>query len=84
MIGRKKHMGPRWQTVYYLGWGGKSMPRIPVDPVPEAEARSRRSFYKAIYDDAGRLAYFEKSLDGALEWATPTSTVRTGRFVQVS
>src|SRR3954447_13229104 len=23
MIGRKKHMGPRWQTVYYLGWGGK-------------------------------------------------------------
>jgi hypothetical protein len=45
------------------------MPRRPTDPTSEAEAVHRQSFYRAEYDDQGRLATFTKIMNGQIQWS---------------
>src|SRR5262245_60107315 len=66
---RRRPTGPPGETVYYAGWASHTMPRVPTDPVPESEAIRRQSFYKAVYDDQGRLARLTKFLNGHQDWA---------------
>ena len=65
---RRRHSGPPGQTVYYRGWGGVSMPRVPQDPLPAEEARDLTSHYRARYDDRGRMVSFTKILNGKSVW----------------
>jgi hypothetical protein len=56
------------QTVYYAGWGSYEIPFVPQDPLSEEDALQRGTYYVGAYDADGRLARFEKFLDGTREW----------------
>ena len=45
------------------------MPRKPTDPISEADAVTRSSFYKGEHDDEGRLVRFTKFLNGHIAWS---------------
>lgn len=66
---RKQERDLAGQVVYYGGWGGYGVPRVPQEPIDEDEAKARPTYYVARYDREGRLASFEKFLNGERDWA---------------
>lgn len=76
------HHGPPNETVYFLGWSGTSMPRSPDNPTSEADAIRHQSFYRAEYDDQGRLGKFTKVLDGRVDWADEYTYWSNGKLSQ--
>ena len=45
------------------------MPMKPEELIAEEDARTRKSFYEANFDDHGRLVAFSKYLDGVRIWS---------------
>jgi Family of unknown function (DUF6156) len=76
----RRHRGPPGQIVYYAGWAGLSMPRVPTDPISAAEAMGRQTYYRAEYDEDGRLARFAKFLGDVVMWADSYSYWTNGRL----
>jgi hypothetical protein len=66
---RAKDQDLAGREVYYGGWGGYGVPRVPQEPIAEAEALARDSYYVARYDGDGRLVNFQKFLHGERDWA---------------
>ena len=66
---RKDNQDLAGTTAYYGGWSGYGVPRVPQEPLSEEEAGARDSYYVARYDSEGRLASFEKFLNGDRDWA---------------
>jgi len=54
---------------YFATWSGYDLPRRPVEPITLAEAKKRRAYIEAYYDEKGRLTRIAKYLDGKLAWA---------------
>ncbi|MFA0962778.1 DUF6156 family protein [Roseivirga sp. BDSF3-8] len=52
---------------YFASWGSYSVPKKPQKEIQESELSDYPTYYKAHYDEEGRLARFEKYIDGDLE-----------------
>lgn len=65
---RKQDADLAGRELYYGGWSGYGVPRVPQEPISETEARGRDAFYVARYDGEGRLASFQKFLHGERDW----------------
>lgn len=54
---------------YFASFRGHGHPFHPVQPIAEAEAKTRRAYIVAYYNNAGRLIRIEKYFDGGVQWA---------------
>lgn len=53
---------------YFASWSGYSIPRKPQQQIDSTDLHKYQAYYKAYYDNEGRLAKFEKYLNGQLDW----------------
>jgi hypothetical protein len=53
---------------YFASWSGYSIPRKPQQQIDSADLHKYKAYYRACYDNEGRLVKFEKYLKGELEW----------------
>jgi hypothetical protein len=71
-------------TRYFLSYSGVSLPLRLVEEIPEAGLRNRNTWFRADYDEAGRLARIEKCVYGETEMTHEYRYDAAGRLVQAS
>lgn len=76
----KPDPGLAGREIYYAGWGSYRIPFVPQEEISEQQARSRRTYYVGRYDSEGRLARFDKYLDGEREWTDEYAYWDNGRL----
>jgi hypothetical protein len=68
--------------VNYAGFAGYDHPLKPVHEISKSDAASRQSFCIGYYDDDGRLARFEKFLDGELFFRFDYTYQENGKILE--
>ena len=58
-----KANGPR----YFLSYSGVSLPLKLLSPLAASELQNRNTYFRAVYDEAGRLVSCEKLVYGEVE-----------------
>ena len=58
-----KANGPR----YFLSYSGVSLPLKLLSPLAASELQNRNTYFRAVYDEAGKLVSCEKLVYGEVE-----------------
>ncbi|MEN3111961.1 DUF6156 family protein [Uliginosibacterium paludis] len=69
-------------TRYFLSYSGVSLPLRLVEEIPEAALRNRNTWFRADYDEAGRLCRIEKCVYGETEMTHEYLYDTAGRMVE--
>lgn len=54
---------------YFASMAGHFHPFNPVQPIAESDAKKRRAYLVAYYNNEGRLIRLEKYFDGGIQWS---------------
>jgi hypothetical protein len=71
-------------TRYFLSYSGVRLPLQLVEELPEASLRNRNTWFRADYDEAGRLRRIEKCVYGETEMTHEYRYDLDGRLVEAT